>query len=140
MLYYNSEIWHIPSLKIELKNKLTSTSARGIKTCMYYPDCMISFENIHRMNNGAMPDYLMTYKTALQLHKLYNATDRSLDWISLNFDQILTTRQTVFQILKTNKKVGLNRLANRLSILNGRIPLQWLSASFDTFKVHCKIL
>ena len=34
VLYYNSEIWQ-PSLKIELKNKLTSISARAIKTCMY---------------------------------------------------------------------------------------------------------
>ena len=70
---------------------------------MYYPDRMISFENIHKMNNRAMPDSLMTYKTAIQLHKLYNATDPSLDWISLNVDQILTTRQIFFIILKTNK-------------------------------------
>ena len=79
VLYYNSEIWHIPSLKIELKKKLTSISAKAIKTCMYYPDRMISFEKIHKMNNRAMPDSLMTYKTALQLHKLCNATDPSLD-------------------------------------------------------------
>ena len=83
----------------------------------------------------------MTYKTAIQLHKLYNAMDPSLDWISLNFDQILTTRQTVFLISKTNKtKVSLNTLANRLSILNGQIPLQWLTATLDTFKECCKKL
>ena len=81
------------------------------------------------------------YKTAIQLHKLYNAADPSLDWISLNFDQILAARQTVFLISKTNKtKFGLNTLANRLSILNGRIPLQWLTATLDTFKVRCKKL
>ena len=76
---------------------------------------------------------------AIQLHKLYNAGNPSLDWISLNFDQILTSRQTVFLISKTNKtKVGLNILPNRFSILNGLIPLTWLNASMDTFKVHCK--
>ena len=108
---------------------------------MYYPDNMISFENIHRMNNRAMPDSIMTYKTAIQLHKLYNTTSQSLDWISLNFDQILTTRQTTFQIIKSNNtKVGLNILNNRLAILNGKIPLNWLSVSLDTFKVHCKKL
>ena len=141
VLYYNSEIWHIPSLKNDLKSKMTSISAKAIKTCMYYPDRMISFENIHRMNNRAMPDSIMSYKTAIQLHKLYNAGNPSLDWISLNFDQILTSRQTVFLISKTNKtKVGLNILPNRFSILNGLIPLTWLNASMDTFKVHCKKL
>ena len=141
VLYYNSEIWHIPSLKNDLKSKMTSISAKAIKTCMYYPDRMISFENIHRMNNRAMPDSLMSYKTAIQLHKLYKAGNPSLDWISLNFDQILTSRQIVFLISKTNKtKVGLNILPNRFSILNGLIPLTWLNASMDTFKVHCKKL
>ena len=83
VLYYNFEIWHIPSLKTELKKKLTSISAKAIKTCMYYPDNMISFENIHRMNNRAMPDSIMSYKTAIQLHKLYNTMTQSIDWISL---------------------------------------------------------
>ena len=134
VLYYNSEIWHIPSLKNELKKKLTSLSAKAIKTRMYYPDQMISFENIHSMNERAMSDSIMHYKAALQLHKLYNATNLSLDRISLNIDQILTTRQTVFQILKSNKtKVGLSILTNRFAqLLNGKIPLQ-LKASFWGF-------
>ena len=38
ILYYNSEIWHIPSLKTDLKQKLISISAKAIKTSMYYPD------------------------------------------------------------------------------------------------------
>ena len=90
----------------------------------------------------AMPDSRMHYKAALQLHKLYNATNPSLDWISLNIDQILTTRQTVFQNLKSNKtKVGLNILTNKFAqLLNGKIPLQWLLALLNTFKVKCKKL
>ena len=68
VLYYNSEIWHIPSLKNELKKKMTSISAKAIKSCMYYPDCVISFDNIHKINNRAMPDTFMSYKTANQLN------------------------------------------------------------------------
>ena len=113
----------------------------AIKTCMYYPDRMISFENIQKMNHRAMPDAFMMYKTAIQLHKLYNSTNQSLDWIDLNVNQILTTRQTNFLTLKSNKtKVGLNILVNRFSILNGLIPLQWLNVSMDSFKVLCKKL
>ena len=108
---------------------------------MYYPDNMISFENIHKMNNRAMPEAFMKYKIAIQLHKLYNATIPSLDRISLNLDQILTTRQTKFLILKSNKhKVGLNTLPNRFSVLNGLIPLPWLSLKIDTYKIHIKKL
>ena len=141
LLYYNSKIWHIPNLKTVLKKKLTSISAKAIKTCMFYPDRMISFENTHKMNNRALPESVMTYKMALQLYRLYNANDMSLDWNSLNFIQILTTRQTVFIISKTNKtKVGLNTLANRFSILKGHIPLTWLNASLDTFKINCNKL
>ena len=141
VLYYNSEIWHIPSLKNELKKKMTSISAKAIKTCMYYPDRMISYENTHKMNNRAMPEAFMSYKTAIQLHKVYNQTDPSLDWINLHFDQILTSRQTEFLISKTNKtKVGLNILSNRFAILNGLIPLRWLNLNIDTYKIHCKKL
>ena len=123
------------------KKTLIGISAKAIKTCMYYPDRLISFENIHKMNNRATPEALMTYKTEIQLHKLYNATNHSLEWISLNINHIFTTRQTSFIIMKTNNtKVGKNILTNRLSILNGRIPLTWLNTTLDTFKVRCKKL
>ena len=141
VLYYNSEIWHIPSLKNELKKKLTSISAKAIKTCMYYPDSMISFENIHTMNNRAMPEAFMSYKLAIQLHKLYNVESPSLDWTTLNFNQILTSRQTNFLISKSNlHKVGMNILPNRFSVLNGKIPLSWLNYSLNRFKINVKKL
>ena len=141
VLYYNSEIWHLPSLKTELKAKLMSISAKAIKTSMFHPDPLTSNVNIHRINNRATPEAFMKYKIALQLHKVYNTYDPSLDWISLNFDQILTTRQSTFALIKSNKtRVGLNTLTNRFSILNGKIPLQWLNQTFRIFKIKCKRL
>ena len=76
-----------PNLKNELKKKLISILARAIKTCMYYPDRMISFKNVHKMNNRAMPDAIMSYKCAIQLFKLYNYNEMSIDWVNLNFNQ-----------------------------------------------------
>ena len=108
---------------------------------MYYPDNMISFEHIHKMNNRAMPNAIMLYKHAIQLYKIYNATEYTIDWSILNFNQIFTSRQNSFMMLKSNeKKVGINILANRLSILNGRIPFEWLNCSLPSFKMHCKKL
>ena len=139
ILYYNSEIWHLPTLKQELKQKLISISARAIKTCMFYPDNTISFENLHRMNNRAMPDAIMHYKCALQLFKVYNTNDYTFDWTVMNFNHIFTSRQTSFMLLKTNRtKVGLNLMANRFSILNGKIPFLWLNESKTSFKLKCK--
>ena len=93
------------------------------------------------MNNRAMPNAIMLYKSAIQLYKLYNATEFTLDWTILNFDQIFTSRQTNFITFKLNKtKVGLNILANCLSLLNGKIPLVWLNISLPSYKMHCKKL
>ena len=73
--------------------------------------------------------------------KLYNENEHSFEWVNLNINQILTSRQTNFLIMKTNNnKVGLNILTNRLHILNGKIPLSWLNLTLSTFKVKCKQL
>ena len=139
ILYYNSEIWHLPSLKSELKQKLVSISARAIKSCMYHPDNMISYINIHKMNNRATPGAILYYKLAIQLFKLYNSNVHNYDWVLLNTNQIFTSRQTTFMAFKSNtSKVGLNLLVNRLSILNGKIPLTWLNETLISFKLKCK--
>ena len=35
ILFYNSEVWHLPSLKNTLKQSLLSASAKALKLCMY---------------------------------------------------------------------------------------------------------
>ena len=61
------------------------------------------------------------------------------EWVALNFNQIFTSSQTRFLSTRANnRKVGLNALANRVYILNNRIPLNWFNMPYATFKVHCK--
>ena len=104
--------------------------------CTNYLDPMISFEHIHAMNHRATPNAIMRYNLGIQLYKLYNTAEHSLEWLHLNHNQILTSRQSHFQILKSNSlKVGLNALANRLANINGKIELAWLNLSFDSFKI-----
>ena len=43
-------------------------------------------------------------------------------------------------IIFKNRKVGINCLANRLTVINNKIPLNWLNLSLDTYKVKCKKL
>ena len=139
ILYYNSEIWHIPSLKCNLKSRILSSSAKAIKMCVKHCTNDVSFIRIHEIFNRATPENFLLYKHAISLFKLYNSDTFTDDWVLLNFNQILTSRQTDFISLRSNRtKVGLNALANRLFILNNRIPLQWLNMSISSYKVHCK--
>ena len=80
----------------------------------------VLFVEIHNQYHRATPDKFMLYKHALVLFKLLNNTDYTMEWRALNFNQILTSRQTKFLSTKGNKKkVRLNALANRVFILNG---------------------
>ena len=117
VLYYNSEIWHIPNLKPALKQLLLSASAKALKVCMFKPDPMIFFIDLHKLNKRATPNQLLIYKHALLLFNVNNENQPSAKWLALNFNQILTSRQTDFQILKSNNyRVGLNITSNRLTV------------------------
>ena len=110
ILYYNSEIWHLQSLKMNLKQKLLSASAKAIKTCVKYCTNDVSFIRIHEMCDRALPVNFLLYRHALLLHKLMNDHSHTCEWVHLNFNQILTSRQTTFMARKSNrKKVGLCR-------------------------------
>ena len=91
------------------------------------------------MCERALPEKSLLYLHALLLYKLINSNSHTCEWVHLNFNQILTSRQTTFMATKNNRKtVGLNACANRFFILNGKIPLGWFEMSIETFKVHCK--
>ena len=141
IMYYNSEIWHLPSLRGPLKQKLLSASAKALKVGLKFFNNEMSFVNIHRMGKRATPNELMLYKLALCLYKLYNQDFNSIEFASLNFNQVIMRRQVNFKIVKSNtNKIGINCLSNRLHWLNDTIPFTWLNSSFDTFKVKCKKL
>ena len=64
-----------------------------------------------------------------------------VEFCMLNFNQVITSRQTNFITLKNNRtKVGINSLSNRLHVINNLIPLEWLNLSIGSFKVNCKKL
>ena len=139
IIYYNSEIWHLPSLKSNLKQKLLSISARAISTCVKHCTRDISFVNLHLLYKRATPEQFLMYRHALCIYKVLNSDVMTREWLELNFNQVFTSRQTKFITLKTNnRKVGLNALANRAFILNNKIPLEWINMSLNTFKVYCK--
>ena len=141
-LYYNSEVWQIPTLNQSLRNKLLAASARALKVCAKTNDMwMLSFKDLHEMAGRATPNRLAKYKMAPQLYKTVEHRCPTSEWVSITFNVINTSRQTNFAINSTNRlRVGYSLLSNRLSYLNGLIDLNWLSLSFDSYKIKCKKL
>ena len=141
VLYYNSEIWNLPTLSPIFKQKLMSASANAIKLCLSKLPLNTSHETIHRLAKRATPTQMSSYKHALQLHKLYNSSTMTDDWISLNLQQNFNRRNEHFQIFKiANYKVGRNLMTNRFHPLNNKIKYSWLNDSFESYKIKCKTL
>jgi hypothetical protein len=78
-------------------------------------------------------------QTCIVSLKKYNSDQHCPEWYHLNFNQILTTRQTTFNIIRNSYNiVGINALTNRLHNMNGVIPLVWLNKSYSQYKIKCK--
>ena len=141
VLYYNSEVWHLPTLKPEIKQHLLSASANALKLAQHIQDRMESFINVHVNAKRATPEKFMIYKHAILLHKLFNTQTPQMEWVDIHFKQTFNSRQSNFNIIKSsNFKVGNNILSNRLSILNQKIELADLNLSLDSFKYKYKLL
>ena len=135
ILYCNSEIWKIPTLKNTLKQSLLSASAKALRACIGNVNYNLSFINLRKICGRATPEMMMNYKLALCLYKLHNIEFNSIEFALLRFNQILTGRQTNFITLKSNwYKNRNNSLSNRLLLLNNKIPLDWLNLSMSTYK------
>ena len=138
LLYYNSDIWHLPSLKVSLKQKQLSASSKALKVCWKNPSNYISFEALHKLSKRATPDQIMRYQLSLCLYKLYNVPFNSKEFLRLNENQILMSQQTFFITGRSNKlKIGINCLSNRLSLQNKTIPLTWLNESLPNMPLIC---
>ena len=89
--------------------------------------------NIYK--NSILEQYNI-YKHSILLHKLWTTKFPEMDWIELNVNQTLTSRQTNFKTIKTNRfLVGNNLLNSRSSILNSKMPIIDFNMSLDSFKV-----
>ena len=139
ILYYNADIWLIPSLHQNLKRQLLSCSAQAVKLLGNWNDMQISYEQLHKINGRGTPHQMMKYKHSLLLHKLYNSTRHNEDWMDMNLNQSFSTRCTKFKIFDvSNVRVGKNILSNRLALINNEIEYDWLNKSLNSYKVLCK--
>ena len=101
------------------------------KLCLSNLPPNTSFESMHCLAKRGTPTQMSNYKHAIQIYKLFNSTNMSEDWISLNFQQNFNTRNTKIQTFNvSNYKVGQNLLVNRFKQLRaqavwGTICYRW---------------
>ena len=58
---------------------------------------MQSFINLHIECKRALPEQMILYKHAIMLHKMYNSELPEMEWIVVNFQQLLTTKNIRLQ-------------------------------------------
>ena len=81
----------------------------------------------------------LSYKLALQLYRTFNEGAPTRDWININWNLHTSSWQTKFSVNKTNTyKIGMNIFSNRLNYLNGKIDLNLLNLSYQSYKIQCK--
>ena len=80
-------------------------------------------------------------KLSIQLYKIYNGNDMDNEWLDMNTQQNFNSRLKLFQINDFSKtRVGRNIIANRMTVLNNQINLDWLNLSLISFKLKVKNL
>ena len=100
---------------------------------------IISNVEIHKVCNRATPSNLMKYKHALMLYNILNYQTPCGDWMDVHFNNAINERHKLFSCVKHNKyTVSLNLLSNRFTVINNKIPLEWLNNSKPLFKIKCK--
>jgi hypothetical protein len=141
VLYYNSEIWHIPSLSVNSKKLILSASARALKICTHNYNRFMSYATIHSINNRATPEKIMKYKTSLTLHKIYNTEKMPYEWQQLFLNQNFNNRNSKANFLDLSRfKFGKNLITNRFGVINNMIPYDWLNMNLTAYKLKCKSL
>jgi hypothetical protein len=141
VLFYNSEIWHIPSNTSNSKKQLMAASALPLKMCLNNYDRNISYQSLHSHMKRANPTQLQLYKHSLLLHKAYNDDNNSPEWLDLFSNQTFNDRNTKVNFIDLSVfKIGKNILSNRFSILNGKIEYEMLNKNYLSYKLSCKKL
>jgi exonuclease III len=139
ILFYNADIWLIPSLARQTKNMLMSASASPLKICYRMYDRSISFERLHNLMNRSTPNTIMKLTHALILHKIYNTEIPNHNWLDLFFNQNFNNRNQNANFIDTSRfKQGKNLLINRFTCINNLIPYNVLNLKYGAFKIWCK--
>ena len=90
-----------------LKQHLLAASSNALKLLNNKSDLRISYDQLHRLHNRALPLDMMKYRLAIQLFKIYNGYIINDDWMDMNMLQNFNARLNCVQISDlSNLKIG----------------------------------
>ena len=72
LLFYGSEVWHLPDLNFLQKKKLKNASANALKLCLTNISPFETHTNIHNLAKRSPPENYTKYKHAILIYKLFN--------------------------------------------------------------------
>ena len=138
-LYYNSQIWLSNNLDQNSKQTLLSASAKALRLTRPLGTRILSFEELHKISKQSTPAQVALFKLSIELYKLYNSENASMNHTRLATQIIVGRRQNFFMCFRQNNyKIGLNSLVNKFFYLNGKIPLDLLNLNLSGFKYKMK--
>ena len=107
ILYYNLNIWHLPTLALKLKQKLLSAFGDVLKLRTLYCPQDMSFITLHHQTARATPNQMLKFKLSIQLYKTFNTQHPPLEWVSLNENICSNRRQVYFETIEeSTSKMG----------------------------------
>ena len=144
ILYYNSTIWLSPDLSSACKHDLLAVSAQALRCCLGPNLNDILFENLHKNNKKCTPSQIGLYQMSINLYKTLNQIENAIvpstELIRLLEQIVITRRQTMFELFKTNRsKIGMNANENKLYHISKLIVIDKLGWNFPIFKKHMKL-
>jgi hypothetical protein len=137
-LYFGAQVWLIPSLKKNLKNKLFSASGNALK--LLSPE-IESFKLLHKMHKRATPTMWQNYQIAIALYDLVLNDNDVNELINCEENLMYERRSDKILFTRNNKyKCGLNRISNRFISITKKLSYPMLDLTKDCFKSRCKLI
>jgi hypothetical protein len=138
-LYYNSEIWLSNNLDNNSKQNLLSASAKALRLTRPLGTTVLSFEELHKVCKQSTPSQIALFKLSIELYKLFNSENVSMNYTRLANQIVVGRRQNFFMCFhQNNYKIGLNFLINKFYHLNGKISLDLFNLNLVGFKYRMK--
>jgi hypothetical protein len=103
ILFYNSEIWHLATLNVNLKQNIRGASANAMKFCTQNYHYSMLYDFNHKINNRAQLAQILKYKPALMLFEIYRDKIPTHEWLALNNEQTFSSGQTKCIINSTSR-------------------------------------
>ena len=100
ILYYNSEVWHLPSLHVNLKQYLLAASSAALKLCENKTEIRISYD-LHDVNKRATPEKMISIKCKFNYTKSTTAKAQMRIGLICIFNKISMREMTKSKYLTT---------------------------------------